>query len=71
MKHKPLTIPGVSPAIIAAVLSAHTRRAGQVKSAAKTAAARLNASRPRPGARGETRPRKITKDLLHSTVDTQ
>ena len=42
------------------VRSEGARLAGKCKSEAKTLSARLNASRPRPGAIGKKKPRKVT-----------
>jgi hypothetical protein len=59
-------------AIIAPTLAAAA--AGSVRSAAKTAAVRENAKRPRPGAKGKLKPRKkpsISTESAHLSSDQQ
>jgi hypothetical protein len=44
------------------------KKGGSAKSAAKSAAAKLNASKPRPNAKGKPKPRKVPSDIIREAT---
>jgi hypothetical protein len=44
------------------------KKGGSAKSPAKSAAAKLNASKPRPNAKGKPKPRKSSSDIIREAT---